>query len=132
MTLGERISSLRKQAGYTRNEFADRLDMSANTLRNYELDIHEPGHSFLIKIAKIFGVTVDYLLGIESDTKKSPTPAAAEVEDDLLIDLFYTLFVEAGYIKNGDELTLRQGEMVAAMIHLVRAMFAVDDRQAAG
>lgn len=64
MTVGERIKGLRKEQGYTRVELAEKLAMPQTTLRNYENDDREPGHDFLIKIAKEFNVTTDYLLGL--------------------------------------------------------------------
>ena len=63
MTFGERITQLRKEAGYsTRNEFADKLGIPNTTLRNYETDVREPGHTFLKQISEFFNVSVDYLL----------------------------------------------------------------------
>ena len=63
MTFGERLTQLRKENGYTtRNEFADKLGIPSTTLRNYETDVREPGHTFLKQISEFFNVSVDYLL----------------------------------------------------------------------
>lgn len=63
MTFGERLTELRKENGYnTRNEFADKLGIPSTTLRNYETDAREPGHTFLKQISEMFNVSVDYLL----------------------------------------------------------------------
>ncbi len=63
MTFGERLTQLRKENGYaTRNEFADKLGIPSTTLRNYETDAREPGHTFLKQISEFFNVSVDYLL----------------------------------------------------------------------
>lgn len=67
MTVGDRLKALRKEAGYTRVELANILDMPQTTLRNYENDVREPGHDFLIKIAKEYNVTTDYLLGLSEN-----------------------------------------------------------------
>lgn len=67
MSTGKRIVALRKQKGYTRTALAQKIGIPHTTLRNYELDTREPGHSFLITIAKEFGVSVDYLLGMTDD-----------------------------------------------------------------
>ena len=43
---------LRKEHGYrNRDTFAAELGIPANTLRNYEMDIREPGFPFLIKMS---------------------------------------------------------------------------------
>ena len=63
MTFGERLTQLRKENGYaTRNEFADKLGIPSTTLRNYETNAREPGHTFLKQISEFFNVSVDYLL----------------------------------------------------------------------
>lgn len=78
-SLGERIIELRKQNGITREDLAKEFEMPYTTLRNYENGLREPGHLFLIKVARKFGVTTDYLLGISSEpTKKAPTEQLGE------------------------------------------------------
>lgn len=68
MTFGERLIELRTSAGYTkRNEFADKLGIPSTTLRNYETDVREPGHTFLKQISEFFNVSVDYLLGLTDE-----------------------------------------------------------------
>ena len=68
MTFGERLTELRTSAGYTkRNDFADKLGIPSTTLRNYETDVREPGHTFLKQISEFFNVSVDYLLGLTDE-----------------------------------------------------------------
>lgn len=63
MTFGERLTELRIENGYNkRNEFAEKLGIPSTTLRNYETDVREPGHTFLKQISELFNVSVDYLL----------------------------------------------------------------------
>ncbi len=63
MTFGERLTELRIENGYSkRNEFAEKLGIPSTTLRNYETDAREPGHTFLKQISELFNVSVDYLL----------------------------------------------------------------------
>ena len=68
MTFGKRLMQLRKEHGYrNRDTFAAELGIPANTLRNYEMDIREPGFPFLIKISQFFHVSTDYLLGLTEE-----------------------------------------------------------------
>ena len=68
MTFGERLTQLRKEHGYnTRNEFAEKLGIPSTTLRNYETDVREPGHTFLKQVSELFNVSVDYLLCLTDD-----------------------------------------------------------------
>lgn len=71
MTFGERITQLRKETGYkTRKEFAEKLGIPETTLRNYETDVREPGHTFLKQISDFFSVSADYLLGLTTEREK--------------------------------------------------------------
>lgn len=67
--VGRKVMALRKEQGYSRDVFAARLGIPSTTLRNYELGIHEPGHSFIIQMAKEFCVSTDYLLGLSEDRR---------------------------------------------------------------
>ncbi|MCI9197744.1 MAG: helix-turn-helix domain-containing protein [Lachnospiraceae bacterium] len=71
MTFGERIIALRIEKGYaTRKSFAEKLGVPETTLRNYEKNEREPGHSFLIELSNVFDVSTDYLLGITDEKEK--------------------------------------------------------------
>lgn len=71
MTFGERITQLRKENGYkTRKEIAEKLGIPETTLRNYETDAREPGHTFLKQISDFFSVSADYLLGLTEEREK--------------------------------------------------------------
>lgn len=68
MTFGERITQLRKENGYpTRKSFCEKLGIPETTLRNYETDAREPGHTFLVKISSLLNVSTDYILGIQEE-----------------------------------------------------------------
>lgn len=67
MSIGETITNLRKEHGYTRTQFAQKIGIPQTTLRNYETNAREPGHSFLVQISKEFGVSTDYLLGLTNN-----------------------------------------------------------------
>lgn len=68
--LTKRLIEVRKKNGYTRKRLAEELNRPYRTITNYETGEHEPGHKYLIEIAKKFNVTTDYLLG----TSDSPFP----------------------------------------------------------
>lgn len=72
MTVAERLVKVRTDNGYTRRQLSEELKMPYPTITKYENGQREPGHEYLITIAQKFGVTVDYLLGVE--TEKAPTP----------------------------------------------------------
>lgn len=65
--LGKRINELRKSSGMTQEELGKKLGVIKQTVSSWENDLSEPNHAATIAIAKLFGVTTDYLLGAEGD-----------------------------------------------------------------
>ena len=66
--LNENIKSLRLSYNLSQVELASALGVSKQCISNWENDYIQPSVEMLIKIAKYFNVTTDYLLGI-SDLK---------------------------------------------------------------
>lgn len=67
MSFGDRLIKVRKDHGYTREALAQELGISKFTLRNYELEATEPGHTFLKMISDFFNVSVDYLMELTDE-----------------------------------------------------------------
>ena len=67
MSFGDRLIKIRKEHGYTREALAQELGISKFTLRNYELEATEPGHTFLKLISDFFNVSVDYLMELTDE-----------------------------------------------------------------
>ena len=63
--LSKRIHELRTALGWSQVELAKRLQISKQTVSNWENDNIQPSVDMLIRIARLFGVTTDYLLGLE-------------------------------------------------------------------
>ncbi len=61
-TFGERLKRLRKNAGFTQAEVAERLGKSASAVRMWELGANEPDIAMLLKLSAIFDSSLDYLL----------------------------------------------------------------------
>ena len=62
---GERVKQLRLSAGMTQEQLAERIWVTKAAISNYELSERNPSPETIIKIAGVFGVTTDYLLGLE-------------------------------------------------------------------
>lgn len=65
MTFGEKLKVLRKEKGYSQEEFAEMLDVSRQAVSKWESDRGMPEIHTLIQISNMFGVTLDYLLKSE-------------------------------------------------------------------
>ena len=69
-SIGSRIALLRKKAGLTQNELADKLLISNKAVSKWESDAGNPSLELIIKLAEVFGCSLDYLvLGLTNDTK---------------------------------------------------------------
>ena len=62
MNLNEKIYKLRKDSGLTREEFAEKFNVSRQAVSKWENGDSMPDIDNIIKIAKFFNVTIDYLL----------------------------------------------------------------------
>lgn len=59
-----RLRELRKERGLTQSQMAGRLGVTPSMVSAYENGIRQPSYEVLIKIARLYGVSSDYLLGI--------------------------------------------------------------------
>ena len=65
MTLGENLLYYRKLHGYTQKELARMLETEQNTYAFYEWDRREPTLRHVLRLAKLYGVSVETLVGEE-------------------------------------------------------------------
>ena len=59
------IKKLRQEKHMTQAELAKRVGVSKAMISAYETEIRYPSYDVLIKLSFVFGVTTDYLLGLE-------------------------------------------------------------------
>ena len=70
MTLGEKLSKLRKENNYTQEQLADVLGVSRQAISKWESNITYPETDKLIRISELFNCSLDYLL---KDTEETDT-----------------------------------------------------------
>ena len=58
----QRLKQLRNSRNLTQAQVAERIGVTPSMVSSYETDIRLPSYEVLIRIANLFGVTVDYLL----------------------------------------------------------------------
>ena len=68
----ENIRSIRIDRGYTQEQIAKQLGISQNTYSQYEIGVLNYPVDAVVKLADIYGVSTDYLLGRTS--VKEPYP----------------------------------------------------------
>ena len=77
MQTKEILKNLRKSNGYSVKQVADGCEMSPGVYKKYESGERGVGTPALCKFAKFYGVTTDYLLGLEE--KKDPIETIANM-----------------------------------------------------
>ena len=70
MTIGERIAKCRKEKNLSQEYIAELLDVSRQAVSKWETNQTEPDTSNLIELARIFGVSVEYLANGEEAPPK--------------------------------------------------------------
>lgn len=80
MKVNETLKSLRQAKKLTQAEAAVQLDVSLSSYQKYERDKNSvvPSLDVLLRIADLFGVTTDYLLGRETGEPDTIDTLAAE------------------------------------------------------
>ena len=62
----ERLVELRNDRSLSQRELAEALGSKRTTVSSWENGVSEPNITTLIKIAVLFDVSVDYLIGLEN------------------------------------------------------------------
>ena len=74
--LPRRLKKCRENTGLPQIKVAIYCDITERTYQNYELGLREPKVSILMRIARFYGVPIDYLVGLTDDP--APYPRAPE------------------------------------------------------
>ena len=64
--LGQRINELRTAFGWSQVQLAQKLNISKQTVSNWENENIQPSIEMLVRLAQLFHVSADYLLGLEA------------------------------------------------------------------
>ena len=75
MTFGEKIQSLRKSRGWSQERLAEQIDVTRQALSKWENGTAVPDTANVIRLARLFEVSTDYLL-IDECVDSRPMQAA--------------------------------------------------------
>ena len=67
VNFGSRLRELRDSKNMTQKQLAERLGLTKSVISAYETSMRYPSYDVLIRIASIFKVSTDYLLGMEQN-----------------------------------------------------------------
>lgn len=82
---GTRLRDLRIRAGLTQKQLGEQIGVTKSVVSFYELRERAPSPEVLIKIAAVFHVSSDYLLGIEKG--KCIDISGLDAEDETAVRL---------------------------------------------
>jgi transcriptional regulator with XRE-family HTH domain len=61
-TIGKRIKRIRQERGWSQAQLATKLNVHQKQISGYERNLHIPSTEVLIKIAKTFNLSLDFLV----------------------------------------------------------------------
>lgn len=112
------LRTIRKSKGLSQAKMAEILCISPQAYSNYETGKRKPSSETLIKIANLYGVSVDYLLGKKPQTEHGETriipllgavPAGTPIE--AIEDVEEYIDIYPRFVKHGELFALRvQGD----------------------
>jgi transcriptional regulator with XRE-family HTH domain len=65
-TFGDRIRRLREEKNFKQVQVAELLGVNRKAISHYENNLREPSYEILIRMADLYHVRTDYLLGYDS------------------------------------------------------------------
>jgi transcriptional regulator with XRE-family HTH domain len=74
MTLGDRLKQAREANGWSLNDVAPRIKSHFTTISGWERNFRRPNPEKLKELARLYGVTVDWLLGNTDDQPQPEHP----------------------------------------------------------
>lgn len=80
LNIGSKISSLRKEKGWSQGDLAQRIEASREIIGKYERNENLPSIEMVVKMARAFDITVDFLIG-EGESASFDKEIVARIND---------------------------------------------------
>jgi transcriptional regulator with XRE-family HTH domain len=86
LSIQEKLKDLRVEKGLSLEELASETGLSKSALGSYEINNHKDiSHTAIIALAKFYGVSADYLLGLSENRNELPSDISAlKLDDDAI------------------------------------------------
>ena len=78
-TFGEKLRKLRKSYDWSQDQLGQKVGMHGRHIGKYEIGKAMPNAEAAVKLARVFEVSVDYLL--RDDLAENPTPPISTLKD---------------------------------------------------
>ncbi|WP_298594837.1 helix-turn-helix transcriptional regulator [uncultured Mitsuokella sp.] len=84
--LGKRLRALREDKNQTQKDLAEYLGLTPKMISFYELEQRTPPADIILKLANLYHVTTDYLLGNEPPATQPPLPQLTAKDERQIAD----------------------------------------------
>ncbi len=124
-SMGQIISTLRREKGMTQKEIADRLNITDKAVSKWERDLAYPDTQTIPKLAEILGISVEELLNAKSAPAAGHKGAAFLMETILkavpmAMGIAVTVLSVLGELDNQSGFTLLGIGLACVGIHLTK------------
>ena len=89
MDFSIRLENLIEERNIKQKQLALDLNIANSTINGYITGYRQPGFDMLVRLARYFDVSTDYLLGVSSE--KEPAPPKLTPEESRLLDIYRSL-----------------------------------------
>jgi transcriptional regulator with XRE-family HTH domain len=89
-SLAEKIKQLRERTNLTQADLARQMGLTRSSVNAWEMGLSVPSTQYVVELAKTFGVSTDYLLGMES-TSTISVEGLPEAKVALMVELVENL-----------------------------------------
>lgn len=93
MKLYDKLIALRKEKGWSQEDFAEKLNVSRQAISRWENGTALPDAQNILQISRLFGVTADYLLNDDFDGETNAPAAEAVAEGSAKRPYWYLISV---------------------------------------
>ena len=94
--MGSKLKNLRKEKQLTQKQIADRIGLAISAVSSYESGTRYPSYDVLIRLAHIFHVSTDYLLGV-TDKREIDVTGLNDQEVELISQIIDILRSKNNY-----------------------------------
>ncbi|CAI6036349.1 helix-turn-helix domain-containing protein [Cohnella sp. JJ-181] len=122
MNIGSRIAYLRDQSGWTQEELSSSLGITRAALSHYEKNRREPDTEMLTKLADLFNVSIDYLVGRTHQPQMTLDAEVRQFTDQLELSDADQLLESFALTIDGRRLSKEEAKRFIAFIRAERSL----------
>lgn len=112
--MGARLRQLRKAKGWSQEVLGHKLNKAKSVVSSYEANLRTPPLDVLVDLAVLYGVSLDYLAGIE---QREMLPAAGLTEGQRALIQTLVVELQSTHPHGAKTLTPRQLDILNGLLY---------------